>query len=94
MKKLFIKIAVVMFVMTTAKADLFQFMSQNENSYLRYWQVMILNINYGYTDGYGRVHINMQRGNYTAILKKNNMRDKNVNLQINNSQNLRIIYVP
>lgn len=94
MKKLFIKIVLVMFIITSAKADLFQFMDQSRNDYLRYWQVMILNTNYGYTDGYGRVHINMQNGNYTAILKKHNMGDKIIDLQIDGSQNLKVVYVP
>ena len=94
MKKLFTTIVLTMFIVTSAKADLFQFMDQSQNDYLRYWQVMILDYNYGYTDGYGRVHINMQNGNYTAILKKNNMGDKVINLQIDGSYNLKIVYVP
>ena len=94
MKKLFIAMVSVMFITISVKADVFQFINQTSNDYLRYWQVTISNNSYGYTDGYGRVHIYLQSGKYTAILKKNHMRDKIINLQIDGSQNLKVVYVP
>ena len=94
MKTFFIMIVMVILAASSVYADVFQFIDRSSNSYLISYAVYISNQRYGYTDGYGRIRIDRQNGNYTVTLKKRNRPDRIIQISIDGSNTLKVISIP
>lgn len=94
MKKILIFITFVAIMAGTAYADSFQFIERARNSYIANGAIYISNQLQGYTDGYGRIRINLPRGTYEARLRIRNRPDIVIRLTLDGSSTMKIVYVP
>lgn len=94
MKIFIFSVVLIIFLTTSSYADVFQFVDRHRNSYLVSYGVYISGQLSGYTDGYGRIRIDIPNGTYNAILKMPNRPDRSIELKFNDSNRLKIIYVP
>ncbi|HID69260.1 MAG TPA: hypothetical protein EYP35_02095 [Desulfobacterales bacterium] len=77
-----------------AYGDYFQFIDRQHNSFLTYRSVFVNGRNIGYTDGYGRIRIELRNGPHMAILKYQQSQDRVVEVMIDRSNRLKVITVP
>lgn len=94
MKTFIFSVVLVIAVAASAYADVFQFIDRPRNSYLLNCGVFISGKLSGYTDGYGRIQIDLPNGTYNAILRMQNKPDRTISLLFNGSNSIKIIYVP
>lgn len=93
MKKIFIAMMLVAFMAGAADADTFQFVDRAGNYFIANCGVYISNQLYGYTDGYGRIRINLPSGTHPVTLNMRK-RKKTISLSFDGSSALKTVYVP
>lgn len=94
MKTFLFSVLLFIALTTSAYADFFQLVDRHQNSFIVSCGVYISGNLHGYTDGYGRIQINLPNGTYTATLRIPNRPDRTINLSFNGSNSLKVIYVP
>ena len=86
----------LLLVLATAvpvKAEVFQFVDAQSNSYLVYWAVWQSQTFLGYTDGYGRLRIDSPTGRLPITLKYRGKHDKSMHITVTDTQKVRLIRV-
>lgn len=81
-------------IVEPAYGDFFQFIDRQHNSFLTYRAVIIEGRKIGFTDGYGRIRIELENGAYMVTLKYQRSRDKIVEVTIDRSSRLKVVTVP
>lgn len=93
MKTMMLALALILALVVPVKAEVFQFVDAQSNSYLVYWAVWQSQTFLGYTDGYGRLRIDRPTGTLTITLKYRGKRDKFAQITVTATQGVKLIRV-
>ena len=88
-------LTLVLFLSAAApvKAEVFQFVDAQSNSYLVYWAVWQSKRFLGYTDGYGRLRIDSPTGASSIALKSRGKSDKSTHITVTAAREVKLIKV-
>ena len=93
MRTMTLTLALLLTAVSPVKAEVFQFVDAQHNSYLVYWAVWKSQTFLGYTDGHGRLRIESPTGTLPITLKYQGKQDKFAQITVTAAQEVRLIRV-
>ncbi len=93
MRTMTLALALFLSVAAPVKAEVFQFVDAESNSYLVYWAVWRSQTFFGYTDRYGRLRIDKPTGALSITLKSRGKSDKSTNITVTTADEVKLITV-
>ena len=91
MKFVTFALAITLALAGPVKAEIFQFVDAQSNSYLSYWSVWKSKKFLGYTDGRGRIRIEKPKGTFSIKLKYRGKSEKHVQITVTFTRNVKLI---
>lgn len=86
-------LALLLSAAAPVKAEVFQFVDAQSNSFLVYWAVWQSQTFLGYTDGHGRLRIDSPTGTLRITLKYRDRRDKSAHITVTAANEVELIRV-
>ena len=92
MRKIIFIVFLSLLLVSVAYADQFQMVDKNTEAYIAYAPVYVGESLIGHTDKYGRITINLTRGEYRCEVEYRGKR-KSVTINITDSIELKVVYL-